>query len=159
MYDLPLCPDSFNSDKISFRFLVDDVPIRVFKNNTNIGVNYPSQAMKIEASLWNGEDWATDGGKTKIDWSLSPFRVHFQDFNIDGCSAPTRYQNRNKSITTTTSRECHSSRYWWNTKKYQNLTPKQQEQYENVRAQYMNYDYCADRNRYPIQPPECQSNM
>ncbi|KAL8106608.1 xyloglucan endotransglucosylase/hydrolase protein 2-like isoform X2 [Apium graveolens] len=141
-------------------FYVDDVPIRVFKNNTSIGVNYPSQAMKIEASLWNGEDWATDGGRTKIDWSLSPFRVQFQDFNIDGCSVSTGYQRRNKSITTkSTDRICYSSEYWWNAEKYRNLTPKQQEEYENVRAQYMNYDYCSDRNRYPVQPPECESNI
>ena len=44
---------------------MDDVPIRVFKNNTELGVDYPSEAMGIEGSLWNGESWATDGGKTR----------------------------------------------------------------------------------------------
>ncbi|KAL1834901.1 hypothetical protein ACET3Z_004552 [Daucus carota] len=139
-------------------FFVDDVPIRVFKNNTDIGVGYPSQAMKIEASLWNGEDWATDGGKTKIDWSLSPFKVHFQGFDIDGCPVATDHKNKNK-LSNSTDQNCYASdEFWWNAEKYRKLTHKQQEKYENVRAQYMNYDYCSDTNRYPVAPPECESN-
>ncbi|KAJ7969367.1 Xyloglucan endotransglucosylase/hydrolase [Quillaja saponaria] len=51
-------------------FLVDDVPIRVFKNCKELGVRFPfNQPMKIYSSLWNADDWATRGGLEKTDWS------------------------------------------------------------------------------------------
>ncbi|XVF32181.1 hypothetical protein REPUB_Repub17cG0059800 [Reevesia pubescens] len=128
-------------------FYVDDIPIRVFKNNKNIGVGYPSQPMKVEASLWDGDSWATDGGKTKTNWSMSPFQANFQGFDISGC--PT-IQNSNNNI-----QECYSPKYWWNSENYWKLDSKQQGELENVRKKYMNYDYCSDRPRYPVPPPEC----
>uniref|UniRef100_A0A5B7BEF6 Xyloglucan endotransglucosylase/hydrolase n=1 Tax=Davidia involucrata TaxID=16924 RepID=A0A5B7BEF6_DAVIN len=128
-------------------FYVDNTPIRVFKNNTNIGVSYPSQPMQIEASLWDGDSWATDGGQTKTNWSHAPFKAHFQGFDIDGCP----FQDSNIQ-------DCHSSKYWWNSKNYWKLDSTQQETYEAVRKKYMNYDYCSDRNRYPVPPLECAFN-
>ncbi|KAJ4956598.1 hypothetical protein NE237_013381 [Protea cynaroides] len=125
-------------------FFIDTVPIRVFKNKTNIGVNYPSQPMQIVTSLWNGESWATDGGKTKIDWSQAPFKAQFQGFNIDGCTS----QNSN-------TQPCNSSSYWWNSEKYGALDSIQESAYEDVKTKYMTYDYCSDRSRYPTPPPEC----
>jgi xyloglucan:xyloglucosyl transferase len=49
------------------RWFVDGTPIRVFKNNQNIGVGYPIQAMQIEASIWT----ATWAGQP--NWSQAPF--------------------------------------------------------------------------------------
>ncbi|XVF16076.1 hypothetical protein REPUB_Repub10bG0000300 [Reevesia pubescens] len=43
-------------------FFVDDVPIRVFKNNKDLG-----------------------GGLEKTDWSKAPFIASYKGFNIDGC--------------------------------------------------------------------------
>ncbi|XP_038702963.1 xyloglucan endotransglucosylase/hydrolase protein 3-like [Tripterygium wilfordii] len=126
-------------------FYVDNIPIRVYKNNRNIGVSYPSQPMQIQASLWDGDSWATDGGQTKIDWSNAPFKAHFEGFDIGGCSSS------NGNI----DQDCYDSKYWWNAKKFWKLDSAQQRAYENVRRQYMNYDYCADRPRYPTPPPEC----
>ena len=133
-----------------FRFFVDDIPIRVFKNNTiSKGVDYPSKPMKIEASLWDGDSWATDGGQTKINWTYAPFKAHFQGFHVDGCSVQS---NSNK-----VNRDCYleSNKYFWNTKRYQMLNLDQQRAYDKVRKTYMNYDYCSDRSRYPTPPPEC----
>ncbi|GFQ02707.1 xyloglucan endotransglucosylase/hydrolase protein 2 [Phtheirospermum japonicum] len=124
-------------------FYVDNTPIRVFKNNTNIGVMYPKQAMQIQASLWNAS-WAS---VTKIDWSCAPFLANYQDFNIVACPL----QSGNYEV-------CYVSKYWWNQEKYWKLTRFQQKLYDNVRKEYMNYDYCDDRNRYPTPPPECASN-
>lgn len=133
-----------------FRFYVDDIPIRVFKNNTNIGVMYPNQPMQIQVSLWNGDSWATDGGQTKINWSYAPFTAHFQGFHFGGCPLPQ---------SSTNAENCYDeSMYWWNQRKYWKLTKKKQKAYEEVREKYMNYDYCDDRNRHPTPPPECAFN-
>ncbi|KVH94243.1 Concanavalin A-like lectin/glucanase superfamily [Cynara cardunculus var. scolymus] len=88
---------------------------------------------------------ANDGGRSKANYSNVPFQAHFRDFNIDGCP----------SIPTNPNKECHSTKYWWNGKKYNHLNPNQLKAYENVRKKYMTYDYCADRRRYPTPPPEC----
>jgi xyloglucan:xyloglucosyl transferase len=125
---------------------VDDIPIRVFKNNTKIGVSYLSQPMQVEGSLWNGEGWASNG--RKIDWSQAPFKADFQRFNVDGCV-----------LQTLDTMQCYSSNFWWNSEKYQTLDVNEQREYENARNKYMNYDYCSDRTRYPQTPPECQSNQ
>ncbi|XP_074282846.1 xyloglucan endotransglucosylase/hydrolase protein 2-like [Silene latifolia] len=125
-------------------FLVDDVPIREFKNNKRFGVSYPTQAMKVAASLWNGENWATDGGQTKINWTCEPFRAYFDEFNIDGC--PANGINIGP---------CNAGNYWWNQKMYRKLNPTQQKAYQNVKNKYLNYDYCTDKPRYPVPPPEC----
>ncbi|XP_057965438.1 xyloglucan endotransglucosylase/hydrolase protein 2-like [Malania oleifera] len=142
---------NFHSYKILWNehqiiFYVDDIPIRVFKNNTNTGVSYPSQPMQVEASLWNGDNWATDGGKTKTNWSHAPFVAHFQGFNLsDACPfKPSNGTNR-----------CYSSNYWWNSEKHWKLDPLQEEKYKDVRKKYMTYDYCTDRPRYPTPFPEC----
>ncbi|XP_052171126.1 xyloglucan endotransglucosylase/hydrolase protein 2-like [Diospyros lotus] len=122
-------------------FYVDDTPIRVFKNNTEIGVKYPSQPMQIEASLWNGDSWATDGGQTKTNWSFAPFKAHYRGFDVHGCVGAAA--------------NCHSSSFWWNDVKYWQLDESQQKAYDVVKRKYMNYDYCKDTRRYPNPPPEC----
>ncbi|KVH94246.1 Concanavalin A-like lectin/glucanase superfamily [Cynara cardunculus var. scolymus] len=125
--------------------LKHDVPIRVLKKNRLKGIGYPKRAMQVVVSLWDGSDWATDGGQSKANWSNEPFQAHFQDFNIDGCP----------SIPTVPNKDCYSSRYWWNRKNYRQLNQRQLKAYEDARKVYMNYDYCTDRGRYPIPHPEC----
>lgn len=112
-------------------------------------MDYPSKPMTVEASLWNGESWATDGGRTKIDWSYAPFKAHFQGFGVEGCSV----QNSNDIG------DCYSNKYLWNERKYQSLDADQQRAYEYARNTYMNYDYCTDKARYPTPPPECLNQL
>ncbi|CAA7023919.1 unnamed protein product [Microthlaspi erraticum] len=126
-------------------FYVDNIPIRVFKNNTK-GTNYPTKPMQVVSSLWNGEEWATDGGKAKINWAYAPFKAHFQGFSESGCHVDGL-------------NACGSSTYWWNTGKYVGLSVSEQKAYENARAKYMNYDYCSDRTRFSVLPDECQWNQ
>lgn len=119
---------------------MDGIPIRVFKNKSNIGVSFPSQQMHITASIWNGEPWASNG--KRIDWKQAPFMAQFQGFNIHGCQSP----KPNKAA-------CHSPHLWWNNKKYWELNPQQQRAYEDVRKKYLFYDYCSDRG---MLHKECQ---
>ncbi|PKA48843.1 Xyloglucan endotransglucosylase/hydrolase protein 2 [Apostasia shenzhenica] len=125
-------------------FYVDEVPIRVFENKTSQGVSYPSKPMQIQASIWNGEDWATDGGRTKTNWSYAPFFANFRGFDIDGC----RSDGSNDAT-------CSSSSLWWNSARFRELNHDERLAYQNVKRNYMDYDYCADRKRHPTTPPEC----
>ncbi|KAG0479596.1 hypothetical protein HPP92_010454 [Vanilla planifolia] len=56
--------------------MVDEIPIREFKNHgSRDGLAYPNgKAMKVYATMGNGEDWATMGGRVKSDWSEAPSR-------------------------------------------------------------------------------------
>ena len=126
------------------KFYVDDIPIRVYKNNAKLGVSYPSKPMRVIGSLWNPESWVSNGIKT--DWSQAPFKAKFQDFKIHGC-------------TTVGNKNCHSSKFWWNSKKYQGLNVREQRAYQNIRRKYMTDDYCSDRSRHPKTPPECRRNI
>ncbi|EPS73414.1 hypothetical protein M569_01341, partial [Genlisea aurea] len=125
-------------------FYVDDVPVRVFKNNLAKGVPFPtSQPMGIYSTLWEADDWATRGGLDKIDWSKAPFTTYYQGFDIEGCpntgpgSCPSNVGN------------------WWETATYQQLTADELRKYRWVRDNYLIYDYCTDRPRFPTIPPEC----
>ncbi|CAI9102363.1 OLC1v1000623C1 [Oldenlandia corymbosa var. corymbosa] len=89
---------------------IDGVPIRMFKNNTAIEVDYTSKAMQILASIWNQDYWATNGGRTKIDWSHAPFSAQFRRFDVDGCSSSS-----------TQDQDCASTKYWWNGNKFWEL--------------------------------------
>ncbi|GLJ20953.1 hypothetical protein SUGI_0382620 [Cryptomeria japonica] len=132
----------WNQEQIVFG--VDSIPIRVFKNNEGVGVPYlKNQPMKIISTLWNGEDWATDGGKVKIDWSKAPLVASYQGFEVDGCVASAQ--------------SC--SGHWWEQPEFQGLSQKQLNRLKWVERNYMLYDYCKDKSgRFSSLPPECAIN-
>ncbi|KAL2936652.1 Xyloglucan endotransglucosylase/hydrolase protein 22 [Bienertia sinuspersici] len=67
-------------------FFVDGMPIRVFENMEAFGVPFPNrQAMRIYSSLWNADDWATQGGRVHTDWSHAPFVASFRNFSAKSC--------------------------------------------------------------------------
>ncbi|KAG2330788.1 hypothetical protein Bca52824_001968 [Brassica carinata] len=70
--------------------MVDETPIRVHKNLEDKGIPFAKdQAMGVYSSIWNADDWATQGGLVKTDWSHAPFIVSYKDFKIDACEVPT----------------------------------------------------------------------
>ncbi|EEF44209.1 Xyloglucan endotransglucosylase/hydrolase protein 2 precursor, putative [Ricinus communis] len=125
-------------------FYIDNYPIRVFKNKRKLGVGFPSQPLQIESSIWNGDNWATDGGLTKINWTYAPFIAGFRSFGINGCPA---YGSNMK--------HCYSIKFWWNRQQYWQLNPSQQRTYQTIKSKYTTYDYCTDGKRFPTPPPEC----
>ncbi|KAL8512488.1 hypothetical protein ACS0TY_018819 [Phlomoides rotata] len=61
-------------------FMVDNSPMRVFNNHEAIGIPFPkNQAMRVYCSLWNADDWATQGGRVKTDWTKAPFVAFYRN--------------------------------------------------------------------------------
>ncbi|KAF6162477.1 hypothetical protein GIB67_026315 [Kingdonia uniflora] len=121
-------------------FSVDEVPIRVYKNNEAKGVPYPNtQPMGVYSTLWEADNWATRGGLEKIDWNKAPFYAYYKDFDMEGCTGATPATSNN----------------WWDAPLYQQLGPAQARNYKWVRVNHMVYDYCTDKSRFPVPPKEC----
>ncbi|KAK9715366.1 hypothetical protein RND81_06G160200 [Saponaria officinalis] len=100
-------------------WLVDSVPIRVFRNHHDTQINFPdSQPMKAYASLWNADDWATQGGRIKTDWSLAPFVANFQTYNPNACFCPDPSAVWHCS-------SYNSANWWTDSSKYYQLTETQ----------------------------------
>ncbi|CAH2049923.1 unnamed protein product [Thlaspi arvense] len=67
-------------------FYVDDTPIREFKNFESNGIPFPkNQPMKVYSSLWNADDWATQGGRVKTDWNYAPFTAEYKGYKTEAC--------------------------------------------------------------------------
>ncbi|KAG9440027.1 hypothetical protein H6P81_020192 [Aristolochia fimbriata] len=128
-------------------FMVDWVPIRVYKNHADKGVAFPRwQPMSIKVSLWNGETWATRGGHDKIDWSKGPFIASFRNYKIDAC------------VWRGNARFCRgeSETNWWHKPKHRTLSPAQRRLFRWVRKHHLIYDYCLDNKRFQNKlPTEC----
>lgn len=132
-----------------YSFYVDTTPIRVFKNNKDIGVAYPdSQPVGVYSTIWNGENWATNDGWVKLNWTMAPFVATYEGFNVDACLALNG--NTAPCIAETNS--------WWEQSAYQTLGVKEVNQLAWIRKNYLLYDYCADRKRFPTAAPECARN-
>lgn len=132
-------------------FFVDDVPIRVYANvERQKGVPYPQkQAMGVFSSIWNADDWATQGGLVKTDWTHAPFVATYTNFSIDACE----YKSP-QSLSECTSA---STWHWWDQPAYVALDGKQRLKLRWVQEKYMIYDYCGDSNRFPTPPLECSN--
>lgn len=128
---------SWTADQILF--LVDEVPIRVFKNLEEQGLPYlNTQAMGIYSSIWNGDEWATEGGRVKIDWEQAPFVASYKGFNVAACEQGLSQCGDHASSS--------------------NLSASQLSNLQKVKQNYMVYDYCTDSSRYPSAPTECAFN-
>ncbi|KAK2979166.1 hypothetical protein RJ640_007466 [Escallonia rubra] len=102
-------------------FLVENSPIRVFQNSKAIGVPFPkSQPMRVYSSPWNADDWATQGGQVKTDWTKAPFIASYRNYNANGCAWQTQKPD-----------SAGRNRLRW------------------VQSKFMTYYYCADLKRFP----------
>ncbi|CAL0324928.1 unnamed protein product [Lupinus luteus] len=121
-------------------FLVDNIPIRVFKNAESVGVPFPkNQPMRIYSSLWNADDWATRGGLVKTDWSKAPFTAYYRNFKATQFSSKSFNPNSDAEWQTTELDAFGRRRLRW------------------VQKYFMIYNYCNDLKRFPQGlPAECR---
>ncbi|TVU42073.1 hypothetical protein EJB05_08459 [Eragrostis curvula] len=127
--------------------LVDNKVIRQMKNKEMNGIAYPStQQMRVYASLWNADDWATQGGRVKIDWSQAPFVAYFRNYRAISC---TSYQTSSLCAEGST-----NPMGWFN----QELNDSRKQQLKEVDDNYKIYDYCTDTKRFQNGfPHECEA--
>ncbi|XP_021748043.1 xyloglucan endotransglucosylase/hydrolase protein 22-like [Chenopodium quinoa] len=130
-------------------FSIDGLPIREFKNRGSIGVPYPiSKPMKIYASLWNADDWATMGGRVKTNWKEAPFVASYGGFRITAC----KWARSTKSTNCIESNTNGEKDEWKN----QQVNSSEKKWMKMVQRHYMVYNYCTDLNRFPKGlPVEC----
>ncbi|KMT03138.1 hypothetical protein BVRB_8g196940 [Beta vulgaris subsp. vulgaris] len=130
-------------------WLVDGKPIRVFRNYHDSEINYPdSQPMHAYSSFWNADDWATQGGRVKTDWTLAPFKAQLQNYKADACYCS------DKSCVARCSEKKPTN--WWTKQKYFKLSSSQNEEMNRIRRECMIYNYCTDSPRFNGDfPKEC----
>ena len=130
---------------------VDGIPIRQYKSDNANGVPYPSKKpQRIIASLWNADDWATQGGKVKADWSKGPLIAYYKDFTAGFCL----WQGGSSSCGITPGPDPKLA--WLNEEFDQKGLDKIKWSQENL----MVYNYCRDPNRFAEGgiPKECSIN-
>ena len=126
-------------------FVVDDTPIRVFRRKKDRSSPFPDdQAMGIYSSIWNADDWATQGGRVKTNWAHAPFVTSFRDFRIEACAVVNGAGEEGL-------RRCADGAM----PEMEELTVHQSHQLFWVRAHHLVYDYCMDAQRFPDKPDEC----
>lgn len=117
-------------------YYVDDVPIRHVRRVEALQGDFPSKEMGLYGTIWNGSDWATSGGRHKLNLSHGPYVAKYSSFVLNGCAFnPTQkpYQ-------------CKFSH---------ELTSKERVRMHGFRRKYMTYSHCYDKRRYAVPLPEC----
>ncbi|GJN36606.1 hypothetical protein PR202_gb25482 [Eleusine coracana subsp. coracana] len=112
--------------------LVNGKPIRRVKNKMRDDYPFPLfQPMRLYASIWNADEWATQGGRIKTDWSQAPFTAFFRNHRAIACvpykTAWICGQNSSDSS-------------WFS----QELDEDGQQKMKDVDTKYKIYDYCTD---------------
>ncbi|KAK9935377.1 hypothetical protein M0R45_022480 [Rubus argutus] len=128
-------------------FYVDNIPIRVVKRSENMGGDFPSKPMSLYATIWDGSDWATNGGKYRVNYKYAPFLAEFSDLVLHGCAVDPIEQISKKCDKTQGSEYIPTG-----------VTRVQKMKMEGFRKKQMTYSYCYDRIRYKVAPPECVIN-
>ncbi|XP_021762770.1 xyloglucan endotransglucosylase/hydrolase protein 22-like [Chenopodium quinoa] len=132
-------------------FFVDGTPIREFNNMEEFGVPFPNkQPMRIFSSLWNADDWATQGGKVHTDWSKAPFVASFKNFKASSC-----VWSHGSSSCGSDDLDSESSGFE-NAWLREELDSKSLRKMRRVQQNYMTYNYCDDKMRFHEGlPKEC----
>ncbi|KAK9095576.1 hypothetical protein Scep_027045 [Stephania cephalantha] len=128
-------------------FYVDDVPIREVVRSEAMGGDYPAKPMSLYATIWDASNWATNGGKYKVNYKYAPFVSEFTNLVLQGCTVDPIQQ--------LPAATCSEKRSALEAADYAAITPARRAAMRKFRQRYMYYSYCYDLLRYPVPPPEC----
>ncbi|VFQ75029.1 unnamed protein product [Cuscuta campestris] len=62
-------------------FFVDDTPIRRYPNINN-PATYPQREMWVYGTIWDASDWATEGGKCRMNPSYGPYVAQYKNLFV-----------------------------------------------------------------------------
>ncbi|KAJ0430747.1 putative xyloglucan:xyloglucosyl transferase [Helianthus annuus] len=130
-----------------FRFYVDDVAIREIKRTESMGGDFPSKPMTLYATIWDASEWATNGGKYKVNYKYAPYIAEFSNFILHGCAVDPIELTSFKCETTPNLNKVPTG-----------IKPSQRAKMESFRKKHMQYSYCYDKIRYKTPPSECVFN-
>ncbi|KAL2343540.1 hypothetical protein Fmac_004825 [Flemingia macrophylla] len=124
-------------------FYVDNVPIREVTRTESMGGDFPSKPMTLYATIWDASDWATNGGKYRVNYKYAPYVAEFSDLVLHGCAVdPIEHVAKCDNAEAIPS----------------GVTPAQRMKMESFRKKHMTYSYCYDKVRYKVPPSECVIN-
>ncbi|XP_057477803.1 probable xyloglucan endotransglucosylase/hydrolase protein 28 [Actinidia eriantha] len=127
-------------------FYVDNVPIREIKRTEAMGGDFPSKPMSLYATIWDGSNWATNGGRYRVNYKYAPYITQFSDLVLHGCAVDPIEQSSTCDLPPNSESVLTG------------ITPDQHSKMENFRKKHMQYSYCYDRTRYKVPPSECAIN-
>uniref|UniRef100_A0A1D1Y0H0 Xyloglucan endotransglucosylase/hydrolase n=1 Tax=Anthurium amnicola TaxID=1678845 RepID=A0A1D1Y0H0_9ARAE len=134
-------------------FLVDNIPVREV-NHSDAMRAYPSKPMSAFATIWDGSQWATHGGKKPVNYAYGPFMASLSGLEMEGC-----VWNRSSSAPPCP-KGGPSERLGLDPVEgpdFAKLLESQRTGMEWVRGRLMFYSYCSDHARYSVLPSECGS--
>ncbi|XP_020585325.1 probable xyloglucan endotransglucosylase/hydrolase protein 30 [Phalaenopsis equestris] len=130
-------------------FYIDEIPIREVTRSEAMRGDYPSKPMLIYATIWDGSNWATSGGKHKVNYKYAPFVSEFSNLILKGCrldpiqQLPAAVQCREAEMETAAA-------------DYSVMLEHKYETMMQFRREYMTYSFCYDEVRYPVSFPDCK---
>jgi xyloglucan:xyloglucosyl transferase len=113
-----------------------------------MGGDYPSKPMSLYATIWDASNWATSGGRYKVNYKYAPFVAEFKDLALEGCPVDPIEQVPAAGV-------CAEKDARLDVQDYSVVTPNRRLAMSKFRQKYMYYSYCYDLLRYPVAPPEC----
>ncbi|KAI4364753.1 hypothetical protein MLD38_020807 [Melastoma candidum] len=134
---------------VNIIFYVDDVPIREIIRNEEMGGDFPAKPMALYATIWDASNWATSGGRYKVNYKYAPFVAEFKDLALEGC--PVNPLQPFQSVTN----NCYEKSLELESRDYATISYKNRVAMMRFRQRHMYYSYCYDSVRYPVALPEC----
>ncbi|KAI7748493.1 hypothetical protein M8C21_009375 [Ambrosia artemisiifolia] len=124
-------------------FYVDNIAIREVTRAESMGGDFPSKPMTLYATIWDASEWATNGGKYKVNYKYAPYVAEFSNFVLHGCTAdPIELMSLQCDPETS----------------FESVIPMERIKMESFRKNHMKYSYCHDKIRYKTPPSECMVN-
>lgn len=129
---------------------MDNIPVREFIHNSAFSSVFPSKPMSVYATIWDGSEWATHGGKYPVNYKYAPFVVSFADVEMSGCIwNPTALDSSCSKASSPSSDPVEGP-------EFVKLSQQQIEAMDWARRKLMFYSYCKDTPRFKVLPPECK---
>ncbi|RLN05402.1 hypothetical protein C2845_PM13G07290 [Panicum miliaceum] len=100
------------------------------------------QRMRLQGTLWNADEWATQGGRVKTDWTQAPFYAYYRNLRVTPC-APS------PGVAWCGDEPPESA---WFERRLDKAALKE------AQEKHMIYDYCVDEKRFKDKgfPEECK---